>query len=139
MSDDVALPLEFTEAAANKVKHLIADEDNPNLKLRVYITGGGCSGFQYGFTFDDQVNEGDMTIEKQGVGLVVDPMSLQYLVGGSVEQTLKTVTLRLPFCFYYRPLSSRANVGSFRCQRIAARRITRVTTIPIIAEFSSGR
>ncbi|HBX2743855.1 TPA: iron-sulfur cluster insertion protein ErpA, partial [Klebsiella pneumoniae] len=55
MSDDVALPLEFTEAAANKVKHLIADEDNPNLKLRVYITGGGCSGFQYGFTFDDQV------------------------------------------------------------------------------------
>ena len=75
MSDDVALPLEFTEAAAIKVKDLIADEDNPNLKLRVYITGGGCSGFQYGFTFDDQVNEGDMTIEKQGVGLVVDPMS----------------------------------------------------------------
>ena len=68
MSDDVALPLEFTDAAANKVKSLIADEDNPNLKLRVYITGGGCSGFQYGFTFDDQVNEGDMTIEKQGVG-----------------------------------------------------------------------
>lgn len=75
MSDDVALPLQFTDAAANKVKSLIADEDNPNLKLRVYITGGGCSGFQYGFTFDDQVNEGDMTIEKQGVGLVVDPMS----------------------------------------------------------------
>ena len=75
MSDDVALPLEFTDAAANKVKSLIADEDNPNLKLRVYIT------------FDDQVNEGDMTIEKQGVGLVVDPMSLQYLVGGSVDYT----------------------------------------------------
>ncbi len=53
----------------------------------MYITGGGCSGFQYGFTFDDQVNEGDMTIEKQGVGLVVDPMSLQYLVGGSVDYT----------------------------------------------------
>ena len=87
MSDDVALPLEFTDAAANKVKSLIADEDNPNLKLRVYITGGGCSGFQYGFTFDDQVNEGDMTIEKQGVGLVVDPMSLQYLVGGAVDYT----------------------------------------------------
>ena len=78
MSDDVAVPLEFTEAAANKVKTLIADEDNPDLKLRVYITGGGCSGFQYGFTFDDQVNDGDMTIEKQGVALVVDPMSLQY-------------------------------------------------------------
>lgn len=87
MSDDVALPLEFTEAAAIKVKDLIADEDNPNLKLRVYITGGGCSGFQYGFTFDDQVNEGDMTIEKQGVGTVVDPMSLQYLVGGAVDYT----------------------------------------------------
>ncbi|MFO6427599.1 iron-sulfur cluster insertion protein ErpA [Escherichia coli] len=86
MSDDVALPLEFTDAAANKVKSLIADEDNPNLNC-AHITGGGCSGFQYGFTFDDQVNEGDMTIEKQGVGLVVDPMSLQYLVGGSVDYT----------------------------------------------------
>lgn len=73
MSDDVAaLPLQFTDAAANKVKNLIADEENPALKLRVYITGGGCSGFQYGFTFDDQMNDGDMTIEKQGVSLVVD-------------------------------------------------------------------
>ncbi len=88
MSDDVAaLPLQFTDAAANKVKNLIADEENPALKLRVYITGGGCSGFQYGFTFDDQMNDGDMTIEKQGVALVVDPMSLQYLVGGSVDYT----------------------------------------------------
>ncbi|WP_312829823.1 iron-sulfur cluster insertion protein ErpA [Pantoea anthophila] len=86
MSDEVvALPLQFTDAAANKVKNLIADEENPALKLRVYITGGGCSGFQYGFTFDDQLNDGDMTIEKQGVSLVVDPMSLQYLVGGSVD------------------------------------------------------
>lgn len=88
MSDDVAaLPLQFTDAAAKKVKNLIADEENPDLKLRVYITGGGCSGFQYGFTFDDQMNDGDMTIEKQGVSLVVDPMSLQYLVGGSVDYT----------------------------------------------------
>ncbi|ERH64140.1 MULTISPECIES: iron-sulfur cluster insertion protein ErpA [Pantoea] len=88
MSDDVAaLPLQFTDAAAKKVKNLIADEENPALKLRVYITGGGCSGFQYGFTFDDQMNDGDMTIEKQGVALVVDPMSLQYLVGGSVDYT----------------------------------------------------
>ncbi|ACS86586.1 MULTISPECIES: iron-sulfur cluster insertion protein ErpA [Musicola] len=87
MSDDVALPLQFTDAAANKVKLLIADEENPELKLRVYITGGGCSGFQYGFTFDDKVNDGDMTIEKQGVSLVVDPMSLQYLLGGSVDYT----------------------------------------------------
>ncbi|ATG16473.1 TPA: iron-sulfur cluster insertion protein ErpA [Providencia alcalifaciens] len=87
MSDDAALPLQFTDAAAIKVKDLVADENNPNLRLRVYITGGGCSGFQYGFTFDDQINEGDMTIEKQGVALVVDPMSLQYLVGGSVDYT----------------------------------------------------
>ncbi len=88
MSDDIAaVPLEFTEAAASKVKFLIADEDNPELKLRVYITGGGCSGFQYGFTFDDKINDGDMTIEKQGVSLVVDPMSLQYLVGGCVDYT----------------------------------------------------
>ena len=87
MSDDTTLPLQFTDAAAIKVKDLVSDEDNPNLRLRVYITGGGCSGFQYGFTFDDQINDGDMTIEKQGVALVVDPMSLQYLVGGSVDYT----------------------------------------------------
>ncbi|MGL9772888.1 MAG: iron-sulfur cluster insertion protein ErpA [Sodalis sp. (in: enterobacteria)] len=85
MSATAALPLQFTDSAASKVKNLIADEENPNLKLRVYITGGGCSGFQYAFTFDDKVNEDDFTIEKQGVALVVDPMSLQYLVGGSVD------------------------------------------------------
>ena len=85
MSDDVALPLEFTEAAANKVKHLIADEDNPNLKLRVYITGGGCSGFQYGFTFDEIVNEDDTTMVKNGVQLLIDSMSYQYLVGAEID------------------------------------------------------
>ena len=69
------------------MKSLIEGEDNPNLRLRVYITGGGCSGFQYGFTFDDQVNDGDLTIENQNVGLVVDPMSLQYLIGGTVDYT----------------------------------------------------
>ena len=61
---DMAIPLVFTDAAANKVKNLVADEDNPELKLRVYITGGGCSGFQYGFTFDEKINDGDLTIEK---------------------------------------------------------------------------
>lgn len=84
---DTNIPLKFTEAAANKVKILIQEEENPNLKLRVYITGGGCSGFQYGFTFDEKVNEGDTTIEKCGVILVVDPMSLQYLIGGEVDYT----------------------------------------------------
>ncbi|MCC4799758.1 iron-sulfur cluster insertion protein ErpA [Enterovibrio norvegicus] len=84
---DTNLPLQFSETAANKVKTLIQEEENPNLKLRVYITGGGCSGFQYGFTFDESVNDGDMTIEKSGVTLVVDPMSLQYLLGGVVDYT----------------------------------------------------
>ncbi len=80
-------PLQMTDAAANKVKALLEEENNPNLKLRVFITGGGCSGFQYGFTFDENTREDDITIEKNGVALVVDPMSLQYLVGGSVDYT----------------------------------------------------
>lgn len=84
---DASLPLNFSDVAANKVKALIAEEENPELKLRVYITGGGCSGFQYGFTFDEKVNDGDTTIEKSGVTLVVDPMSLQYLIGGTVDYT----------------------------------------------------
>ncbi|MEJ2765417.1 iron-sulfur cluster insertion protein ErpA [Photobacterium sp. MCCC 1A19761] len=84
---DANLPLNFSDVAANKVKALIAEEENPELKLRVYITGGGCSGFQYGFTFDEKVNEGDTTIENSGVTLVVDPMSLQYLIGGTVDYT----------------------------------------------------
>ncbi|PWW13383.1 MULTISPECIES: iron-sulfur cluster insertion protein ErpA [Pseudidiomarina] len=86
MSDTAAaMPIQFTESAANKVKKLIAEEENPALKLRVYVTGGGCSGFQYGFTFDEKSNPGDTEIERNGVTLVVDPMSLQYLVGGVVN------------------------------------------------------
>ncbi|WP_371833241.1 iron-sulfur cluster insertion protein ErpA [Vibrio sp.] len=84
---EVNIPLTFSDAAAKRVGVLIAEEENPNLKLRVYITGGGCSGFQYGFTFDENVNEGDTTIVNSGVTLVVDPMSLQYLVGGEVDYT----------------------------------------------------
>ncbi|WP_115719715.1 iron-sulfur cluster insertion protein ErpA [Gallaecimonas mangrovi] len=84
---EAAMPIQFTDAAALKVKGLIEEEQNPELKLRVYVTGGGCSGFQYGFTFDEKVNEGDTLIEKEGVTLVVDPMSLQYLVGGTVDYT----------------------------------------------------
>jgi len=84
---DIEMPIQFTEAAASKVLALITDEENPALKLRVYVTGGGCSGFQYGFTFDEKVNEGDLTIDKNGVTMVVDPMSLQYLVGGVVDYT----------------------------------------------------
>lgn len=82
---EAPLPIQMTDAAANKVKTLITEEENPELKLRVYITGGGCSGFQYGFTFDEKVNDGDFTLEREGVVLVVDPMSLQYLVGAEVD------------------------------------------------------
>lgn len=79
------LPIQFSDAAASRVKQLIVEEENPDLKLRVYVTGGGCSGFQYGFTFDEKANPGDMEIVKNEVTMVVDPMSLQYLVGGTVD------------------------------------------------------
>ena len=75
----------FTDAAATKVGELISEEDNPNLKLRVFISGGGCSGFQYGFTFDESVEDGDSQIENQGVMLLVDPMSVQYLMGAEID------------------------------------------------------
>ncbi len=75
----------FTEAAANKVKTLIAEEGNDNLMLRVFITGGGCSGFQYGFTFDENIQDGDTEVENCGVRLLIDPMSFQYLSGAEVD------------------------------------------------------
>jgi iron-sulfur cluster insertion protein len=75
----------FSDAAARKVGELIAEEANPNLKLRVYVQGGGCSGFQYGFTFDEAIEEGDATFENQGVTLIVDPMSFQYLAGAEID------------------------------------------------------
>jgi iron-sulfur cluster insertion protein len=78
-------PIVFTDAAAEKVAQLISEEDNPDLKLRVFISGGGCSGFQYGFTFDDEIEEGDSSIENQGVTLLVDPMSVQYLMGAEID------------------------------------------------------
>jgi len=75
----------FTDAAASKVGELIAEEDNPNLMLRVFISGGGCSGFQYGFTFDEDVEAGDSQVENGGVTLLVDPMSVQYLMGAEID------------------------------------------------------
>ena len=80
-------PLTFTSAAARKVAQLIEEEGNPNLKLRVYIQGGGCSGFQYGFTFEEEVSEGDTEVETEGVTLLVDPMSMQYLTGAEIDYT----------------------------------------------------
>lgn len=89
MSVDTAIepPLNFTSSAASKVAQLIDEEGNAALMLRVYIQGGGCSGFQYGFTFDEEIQEGDTEIVTEGVKLVVDPMSLQYLMGAEIDYT----------------------------------------------------
>lgn len=80
-------PLIFTESAAHKVRSLIDEEGNPDLKLRVYISGGGCSGFQYGFEFDEVQGEDDLSIQRDGVTLLVDPLSLQYLMDATVDYT----------------------------------------------------
>ena len=78
-------PLLFTDAAARKVSELIAGEGNPNLMLRVFVQGGGCSGLQYGFEFDEQIQDGDTCVENQGVKLLIDPMSFQYLGGAEID------------------------------------------------------
>jgi len=83
--DADSAPLVFTGAAAGKVRELIAEEGNPELKLRVYISGGGCSGFQYGFTFDEARAEDDFAVDKDGVTLLVDPLSLKYLAGAEID------------------------------------------------------
>ncbi|GMR08394.1 MAG: iron-sulfur cluster insertion protein ErpA [Gammaproteobacteria bacterium] len=87
MSADVeaSTQMEFTDNAAKKVRQLIAEEGNDNLKLRVFITGGGCSGFSYGFKFDEAINDGDLVLENGGVQMVVDTLSIQYLMGATVD------------------------------------------------------
>jgi len=77
--------MSFTDDAANRVQSLISEEGNDNLKLRVFVTGGGCSGFQYGFAFEEGVNEDDTVIENKGARLLVDPLSYQYLVGSKID------------------------------------------------------
>ena len=84
---EMPAPLLFSDSAASKVKTLIVEEGNPELKLRVFVTGGGCSGFQYGFTFDEVQNEDDSVMEKNGVKLLIDPMSYQYLAGAEIDYT----------------------------------------------------
>ncbi len=84
---DMPVPLNFSDSAANKVKELIAEEGNPDLKLRVFVTGGGCSGFQYGFTFDEVQNDDDTTMVKNGVTLLIDSMSMQYMTGAEIDYT----------------------------------------------------
>lgn len=87
MSVEMASPLIFTNAAAAKVKQLIDEENNSALMLRVFVTGGGCSGFQYGFTFDEAEGDGDTMVENGGVKLLIDPMSFQYMVGAEIDYT----------------------------------------------------
>lgn len=85
LSIDMPAPLVFTDSAAAKVAELVAEEGNPDLKLRVFVQGGGCSGFQYGFTFDEVVNDDDTQMSKNGVTLLIDAMSYQYLVGAEID------------------------------------------------------
>ncbi len=82
---EMPAPLIFTDSAATKVAELIAEEGNPELKLRVFVQGGGCSGFQYGFTFDEIQNDDDTVMVKNGVSLLIDSMSYQYLVGAEID------------------------------------------------------
>ena len=82
---EMPAPLNFSDNAANKVKQLIEEEGNPDLKLRVFVTGGGCSGFQYGFEFDENRAEDDVAVDTDGVSLLLDPLSLQYLMGAEVD------------------------------------------------------
>jgi iron-sulfur cluster insertion protein len=84
-ADDMPSPLVFTDSAVEKVRQLIEEEGNPELKLRVFVQGGGCSGFQYGFTFDEIVNDDDTQVDKGGVTLLIDAMSYQYLVGAEID------------------------------------------------------
>lgn len=81
----VSTVLDFSDAAARKVKALTEEEGNPNLKLRVSVYGGGCSGFQYTFSLDEEMKENDKSVENHGVTLLIDPMSYQYLAGSEVD------------------------------------------------------
>ena len=87
MSEQIEMPtpINFTDNAVKKVKDLIVEEGSPDLKLRVFVSGGGCSGFQYGFTFEETINEDDTQVTKDTVTLLVDPMSLQYLTGAEID------------------------------------------------------
>ncbi|MDR0736277.1 MAG: iron-sulfur cluster insertion protein ErpA [Zoogloeaceae bacterium] len=85
MNENTPSPIIFTDSAVDKVRELIAEEGNPRLKLRVFVTGGGCAGFQYGFAFEERMNEDDTQFEKDGVTLLIDPMSYQYLVGAEID------------------------------------------------------
>ena len=82
---EMPTPINFSDNAVKKVKELIEEEGTPGLKLRVFVSGGGCSGMQYGFTFEESINEDDTKVEKDNVMLLIDPMSLQYLTGAEID------------------------------------------------------
>ena len=82
---EMTTPINFSDNAVKKVKELIEEEGTPELKLRVFVSGGGCSGMQYGFTFEESINEDDTKVEKDNVMLLIDPMSLQYLTGAEID------------------------------------------------------
>ncbi len=84
-SIEMPTPINFSDNAVKKVKELIEEEGTPDLKLRVFVSGGGCSGMQYGFTFEESINEDDTKVEKDNVMLLIDPMSLQYLTGAEID------------------------------------------------------
>ncbi|PPI86615.1 iron-sulfur cluster insertion protein ErpA [Candidatus Pantoea edessiphila] len=85
MNINSSISLRFTDTAINKLKYIINQENNKLLKLRIYITGGGCSGFQYGFILDDKKNEEDIIIKKNGIAVIIDPISIQYLNGSLID------------------------------------------------------
>ncbi len=85
MTTDASVPILITDDAAAKVGDLLAEEGRADLRLRIFVSGGGCSGFQYGFTFDESTGEGDILLEKNGVGFLIDPMSFQYLTGAEID------------------------------------------------------
>ncbi len=116
---EMPAPILFTDSAAAKVADLIAEEGNPDLKLRVFVQGGGCSGFQYGFTFDEITNEDDTTMTKNGVSLLIDAMSYQYLVGRPVcypqSQRHQHLWLWLQFLGLSSSCQKNRPVGRFFC------------------------
>ncbi|WP_343377769.1 iron-sulfur cluster insertion protein ErpA [Buchnera aphidicola (Formosaphis micheliae)] len=85
MKNILMSPLHVSSSVVKKIKKIMQHDKNPNLKLRIYITGGGCSGFQYGFNFDEKINKNDFIIDKQNISIIIDPISLQYLIGGKID------------------------------------------------------
>lgn len=85
--EEIPAPVTITDSALSKIRSMLKEEGNPALKLRIFVTGGGCSGFQYGFSFEEEVNEDDTSMQKEEVTILIDPVSLQYMVGAAIDYT----------------------------------------------------